>query len=76
MQVKCNTYHWGMQWNCMVMQVQRVGRVELKIDGTYQVQDSQHHRKYALYFQGKYVKKSQRLTVRATTDVPGDTAEC
>ena len=68
MQVKRNTYHWGMQWNCMVMQVQRVGRVELKIDGTYQVQDSQHH--------GKYINKSQRLTVRATTDVPGDTAEC
>jgi len=53
-----------------------VERVELQIDGMYQVQDSLHHRKYILYFHGKYMKKSQRLTVRATTDVPGDTAEC
>ena len=33
-------------------------RVELKIDGMYQVQDSRHHRKYILYFHGKYIKKS------------------
>jgi len=45
---------------------QRIGsveRVELKIDGMYQVQDSLHH------IHGKYIKKSQRLTVRATTDL-------
>jgi len=35
----------------------------------YQVQDSLHHRKYILYLHGKYKKNSQRLTVRATTDV-------
>jgi len=51
----------------MVMQVKKatlkrkevVERVELKIDGMYQVHDSLHHR--------KYIKKSQRLTVRAVT---------
>ena len=48
-----------MQWNSMVMQ--------LKIEGLYLVQDRLHHRKYILYFHGKYIKKSQRLTVRATT---------
>jgi len=55
----------------MVMQVKKatfqrkkvVERVELKIDGMYQVHDSLHH------FHGKYIKKSQRLTVRATTDL-------
>ena len=46
-----------------------VERVELKIDGIYQVQDSLHHRQYILYFHGKYIEKSQRLTVRATTDL-------
>jgi len=50
-----------------------VERVELKIDGMYQVHDSLQHRKY---FHGKYIKKSLRLTVRAMTSVPGDTAEC
>jgi len=44
-----------------------VERVELKIDGMYQMQDCLHHRKYILYFHGKYIKKSQWLTVRATT---------
>jgi len=43
-----------------------VERVELKIGGMYQVQDSLLHRKYILYFHGKYIKKSQRLTDRAT----------
>jgi len=41
--------------------------VELKIDGMYQVHDSLQHRKYVLHFHSKYIKKSQRLTVRATT---------
>ena len=44
-----------------------VERVELKIDGMYKVQDILHHRKYILYFHGKYFKKSRRLTVRTTT---------
>jgi hypothetical protein len=44
-------------------------KVELKADGIYQVQDSLHHRKYTLYFHGKYITKSQQLTVRATTDL-------
>ena len=44
-----------------------VERVELKIDGMYKVQDSLHYRKYILYFHGKYIKKSRRLTVRTTT---------
>ena len=43
--------------------------VELKIDEMYQVQDSLQHRKYILHFHGKYIKKSQQLTVRATTDL-------
>jgi hypothetical protein len=37
--------------------------------GMYQVQDRLYHRKYILYFHGKYIKKSQRLAVRATTDL-------
>ena len=45
-----------------------VERVELKIGGMYQAQDSPHHRKYILYFHGKYIK-SQRLTFRVTTDL-------
>jgi len=44
-------------------------RVELKIDGMYQVQERVHHRNYIFYFHSKYIKKSQRLTVRATTDL-------
>jgi len=49
--------------------------VELKIDEMYQM-GSLHHRK-CVYFHGRYIhQESQRLTVRATTDVPGDTAEC
>ena len=44
-------------------------RVELKIVGMYQVEDSLHHRKCILYFRGKYIKKSQQLTVRVTTDL-------
>jgi len=52
-----------------------VEKVELKIDGLYQVQDSLHHRKYIFYFHGKYIK-SQRLTVTATTDLFLVTAEC
>jgi hypothetical protein len=43
--------------------------VELKIDGMYQVHGSLHHRKYVLHFHCKYIKKSQRLTVRAMTDL-------
>jgi hypothetical protein len=44
--------------------------VELKIEGMYQVQDNLHHRKYILYFHGKYIKRErERLTVRATTDL-------
>ncbi len=50
-----------------------VERVELKIDGRYQVQDSLRHRKYILYLHGKYFKKSRQLTVRTMTSVP---AEC
>jgi len=46
-----------------------VERVELQIDGIYQV-ESLYHRKCILCFHGKYTKKSQWLTV------PGDTAEC
>jgi hypothetical protein len=48
-----------------------VERVELKIDGMYQVQDSLHHRKYIVLSTSR---KSE--AVRATTDVPGDNAEC
>ena len=63
--------------NSMVMQVKKatlkrkevVEKVELKIDGMYQVHDSLHHRKYILHFHGKYIKKSQRLPVRAMTDL-------
>jgi len=33
--------------------------------GMYQVQDRLYHQKYILHFHGKYIKKSQRLTVRA-----------
>ena len=53
-----------------------VERVELKIDGLYQVQDSLHHWKYILYFHGKYIKKSAADRRSDDRSVPGDTAEC
>ena len=53
-----------------------VERVELKIDGMYQVQDSLHHRKYILYFHGKYIKKSADDRQRNDRSVRGDTAQC
>jgi len=33
--------------------------VELKIEGMYQVQDNLHHRKYILYFHGKYIERER-----------------
>ena len=51
-----------------------VERVELKIDGMYQV-DSLHHQKYILYFQSKYVKKSTAGRQSDDSSVPGDTAQ-
>ena len=53
-----------------------VERVELKIDGMYQVQDSLHHGKCILYFHGKYIKKSAADRRSDDRSVPGDTAEC
>ena len=50
-----------------------VERVELKIDEVYQVKYSLHHRKSNI---STVSISSLRLTVRATTDVTGDTAEC
>jgi hypothetical protein len=52
MQVKFDTYHGGIQWNSVVIQVKKATlrewevaeRVELKIDGMCQV-DNLHHRK-------------------------------
>jgi len=41
-----------------------VERVELKLDGMYQV-DILHHRKYVLYFHGKCIKSAAD---RVTTD--------
>ena len=53
-----------------------VERVELKIDRMYQVQDSLHHRKYILYFRGKYIKKSAADRRSDDRSVRGDIAEC
>ena len=58
---------------------QRMGngvKVELKTDGMCQVQDSLHHRKYILYFHGKYLKKSAADRQSDDRSVPGDTAKC
>jgi len=55
---------------------QRVERVELKIDGMYQVQDSLHHQKYILYLHGKYIKKSAAELQSDDRSVRGDTSEC
>ena len=52
-----------------------VERVELKTDGMYRV-DSLHHRKYIVYFHGKYIKKSAADRQSDDRSVPGDTAEC
>ena len=52
-----------------------VERVELKIDGMYQV-DSLHHQKYILYFHGKYIKKSAADRQSDDRSVRGDTSEC
>jgi hypothetical protein len=54
---------------------QRVERVELKIDGMYQV-DNLHHPKYILYFHGKYIKKSAADHQSDDRSVRGDTSEC
>ena len=48
----------------------------MKIDGMYQVQDSLHHRKYILYFQSTYIKKSAADRQSDDRSVPGDAAEC
>jgi len=53
-----------------------VERVELEIDGMYQVRDSLHRRKSILYFHGKYIKKSGADCRRDDRSVRGDTAEC
>ena len=53
-----------------------VERVELKIDGMYQMQDILHHRKYISYFHGKYIKESAADRQSDDISVPGDTAEC
>ena len=51
-------------------------RIELRIGGMYQVQGNLHHRKYILYFHGKYIKKSAADRQGDDGSVPGDTAEC
>ena len=53
-----------------------VERVELKMDGMYQVQGSRHHRKCILYFHGKCIKKSAADRQSDDRSVPGDTAGC
>jgi len=42
----------------------------------YRVQDSLHHRKYILYFHGKYIKKAAADRQSDDRSLPGDTAEC
>ena len=77
MQVKLHTYHWGIQWNSMVMQVKKATFQRMKSGGKGRTENrwevsgagELHHRKYVLYFHSKYIKKSQWLTVRATTDL-------
>ena len=49
-------------------------RVELKIDGTCQV-DSLHHGKHLSYFHGKYINKSAADRQSDDRSVPGDSAE-
>jgi hypothetical protein len=51
-----------------------VERVELKIGGMYQVQESLRHRKYIFYFHGKYIKKSAADRQSDDRSVHGDTA--
>jgi len=46
--------------------------VELKIDGIYKAQNNLHHRKYILYFHGKYIKKSAADRQSDEISVPGD----
>jgi hypothetical protein len=41
----------------------------------YLVQDCVHHRKYILYFHGKYIKKSAARRHSVEISAPGDTAE-
>jgi len=56
----------------MVMQVKTATFQRMGSGGKRRTEnrgDSLHRRKYILYFYGKYIKKSQRLTVRATTDL-------
>ena len=65
MQVKLHTYHWGIQWNSMVMQVKRATFQRMKSGGKGRTESrwevsgagELHHRKYVLYFHGMYIKK-------------------
>ena len=62
--MKLNTYHWGLQWNSVVMQFKKAtfqrmgsggkGRTENR--GIYQA-DILHNWKYILYFHSKYIKR-------------------
>ena len=77
MQVKLNTYHWGIQWNSLVMQVKKAAIQRMGSGGKGRTENRGHVSRTAciFYFYGKYIKKSQRLTVRATTDLFLVTAE-
>ena len=74
MQVKLNTHHWGIQWNSLVMQVKKATFQRMGSGGKGRTENRGGVSKTActtgsvFYFYGKYIKKSQRLTVRATTD--------
>jgi hypothetical protein len=78
MQVKLNTYHWGIQWNSTVMQVKKAtflsggkGRTENRRDVS-----SGQSAPPDVYFHGKYIKKSAADRQSDDTSVPGDTAQC
>ena len=81
-QVKLNTYHWGLQWNSMVMQVKKAtfqGMGSCGKGGTWNRWDVSGGHSSPLevsYISTVSTSRSLLLTVRATTDVPGDTAEC
>jgi len=85
MHVKLNTYHWGIQWNKVVMLVKKAtfwrmgsggkGRTENR--GMYQVKDGLDHGKYhILYLHGKYTKKAAADRQSDDKIVPGETTEC
>jgi hypothetical protein len=74
MKVKLNTYHWSIQWNSMVMQVekttyQRMGSGKGKTENIWDVSVAGQSAPPEVYISTVSTSRSQRLTISAKTDL-------